>query len=467
MVRFKRGLKRSAWLLSFGLLLPALALLSGCGKEPGYNLLIITIDTLRADHLTCYGYDRPTSPRIDKFAEEGVLFENVACQSSQTLPSHASIFIGTNPRTHLAISHESPVDPAQTTLAEMLKEQGYVTGAFISSHALDSKYGLDQGFDEYWEVHKELTIMERQLLKGKQQDPTADAVLAWLEANTASRFFLWIHWFYPHRPYDPPPRYLQAFAGGYSGLASSEPEFIMKVWREQIDLSQNDIDHLTGRYDGEIAFTDAQVGRILDALGSMDLLDNTIVIITSDHGEILYDHERYFGHDIALYDECLMIPLIIYVPGLDPASRRIGPLVQSLDILPTALELLGLDCPSYAEGRSLLPLMGGSGESTVDYAFSETFPFPEKCPPRHAVRTAGSKLIWKEEQEGPLAKEYYDLTTDPGETSNLFLGQPASASHLDSVLTAWTKPGGLRPARIPTAEESGRLRILKTLGYVD
>ncbi len=445
----------------------SLVLLSGCGEEPAYNVVIITIDTLRSDHLGCYGYRRPTSPRIDRFAEAGALFENMVCQSSQTLPSHASIFLGTNPRTHLVISHESVVGPGQTTLAEILKSKGYVTGAFISSHALDSKYGLDQGFDTYWEVHKEATIRERRLLKTNEGDATTNGMLAWLEQHANSRFFLWVHWFHPHRPYDPPPRYLAAFAGGYDGTATSEAEFIMKVWREEIKLAPEDVKYLSGCYDGEVAFSDAQIGHLLDALSSMDLIENTIFIVTADHGELLYEHENYFGHDIALYDECVMIPLVIHAPGLVPATRRIREMVQSLDILPTVLDLLGIKCPSHAEGKSLVPLLRGSEEPTVTAAFSETYPFPEKCEPRHAVRTSEAKLIWKEVRQAPLIKEYYDLGADPGENENLFPDLPVGAVRLDSVLSGWIEEGGLRPAPIPTARESGRRNILKSLGYLE
>jgi arylsulfatase A-like enzyme len=403
---------------------------------------------------------------MDEFARQAVLFESVACQSSQTLPSHASIFIGTNPRTHKAISHESPVAPEMTTLAEILKQRGYRTGAFISSHALDSEYGLDQGFDTYWEIHKERSIEERQLAKNAEQDPTLDEALAWLRENGASRFFMWVHWFHPHRAYRPPPRYRERFASGYDGTASSEPEFIMKVWRQEIELAEADVDHLTGLYDGEVAFTDALVGKLLDQADSMGLLEDTIVVITSDHGEILYEHENYFGHDIALYDECLMIPLLIRAPALEVAEPRISELVQSLDILPTLLDILEIEHPGGLEGKSLLPLVAGTGGATVDYSFSETFPFPEKCPPRHAVRTADSKLIWKECCAEDLNKEFYDLAADPKEMNNLYPAHP-EAARLDSVLARWIQNGGLHPAAIPTARESGRWRILKSLGYVD
>jgi arylsulfatase A-like enzyme len=452
---------------TFALTLALLALVAGCARTPRLNLVVITIDTLRADHLSCYGYHRQTSPRIDAFAERGILLETVLCQSSQTLPSHASIFIGTNPRSHKAISHESPVSEDVTTLAEMLEARGYTTGAFISSHALDSKYRLDQGFDSYWEVHKERSYQARREAKEREDDFTTDAAISWLQEQRDSRFMLWIHWFHPHRPYNPPPRYLKQYAGDYAGAASSDPEFVMDVWRQEIELDPEDVQHIINRYDGEVNFTDTQVGRILDELETLGLLENTIVVITADHGEILYEHENYFGHDIALYDECLLIPLIVYAPGLEVGRPRIDGPVQSLDIMPTVLDLMEIEKPGYLEGQSLLGLIAGAGTSTAEYCFSETFPFPEKCPPRHAVRTADAKLIWKETKDGPIAKEFYDLANDPGETVNLYQTATGPAAHLDSVLTTWISHGGLHPAEVPTALESGRWRILKSLGYVD
>lgn len=451
----------------FAILIGGVIGLAGCGREPRPNLLVITVDTLRADHLSCYGYHRNTSPIMDEFAEQGVLFEQVTCQSSQTLPSHASIFTGSNPRTHKAISHESPLGPDLKTLAEMLQDRGYKTGAFISSHALDSDYGLDRGFDTYWEIHKELTNEERAGYHLRQLDPTTEAATSWLREHRQEGFFLWIHWFHPHRPYNPPDRFKDAFASGYTGSATSTPEFIMKVWCREVELTQADIDYLVGCYDGEIAFTDNQVGAILDQLDSLGLRENTIVIITADHGEILYEHEHYFGHDIALYDECLMIPLLVEAPALEITSTRVKQLIQSIDILPTVLDLLKIAHPDGLEGKTLIPLIGGGDGSTAEYCFSETFPFPEKCPPRHAVRTADAKLIWKEVNSGEMVKEFYDLAGDPGETRNLYGEHPDFAADLDSVLTVWIAPGGLHPARIPSARESGRWRILRSLGYVD
>jgi arylsulfatase A-like enzyme len=226
---------------------------------------------------------------------------------------------------------------------------------------------------------------------------------------------------------------------------------------------------MRGLYDGEIAFTDAQVGRVLDELESLGLAKNTLVVLTADHGEILYEHEHYFGHDIALYDECTMVPLVIRIPGTEPARHRVTSLAQSIDIFPTVLDALGIPAPAGVEGKSLLPVIKGGADATPRHGFCETFPFPEKCPPRHAVRTLTSKLIWRQEPPAQILKEFYDLEADPGEVANAYPGSPRAAviADLDRALAAWIGPGGLVPAPIPSAAESGRRKILKSLGYLD
>ena len=449
------------------ILTPALILAAGCGGEPDYNVLVITIDTLRPDRLGCYGYGRPTSPRIDELAARSVLFEQVVCSSPQTLPSHTSIFTGLHPRTHKAISHESVVADEVTTLAEILKDRGYRTTAFISSHVLDSKYGLNQGFDRYWQVNQVMRPKQREIAQQRGLDPTTNEVLSWLEENASTRFFAWIHWFHPHRPYAPPLELRPRFVGDYLGDANSSTEFLMNVWRDEIDLPAEDVRYLSQLYDGEIAFTDEQVGRVLDALNVLGISDKTIIVLTADHGEMLYEHEFYFGHDIALYEECIMIPLIVSHPGLGVTPKRLPGLVQSIDIFPTLLGFLGIGCPAGTEGKSLEPLVIGAETRTAEYAFSETFPFPEKAMPRHAVRTEGRKLIWRETKEGILTKHFYDLGADPGEMSDIMADEPEAGRTLDRTLYEWTKADGLHPAPIPTAKEAGRIQILRSLGYLE
>ncbi|MGD9140447.1 MAG: sulfatase [bacterium] len=449
------------------LLLPAVVLAAGCGREPDYNILVITIDTLRPDRLGCYGYERPTSPRIDEFAARSALFEQVVCSTPQTLPSHTSIFTGQHPRTHKAISHESVVSQEVTTLAEILRAQGYETTAFVSSHVLDRDFGLDQGFDRYWQVNEIMRPIQREKAQERGIDPTTNEVLSWLEDNASDKFFAWVHWFHPHRPYAPPLEIRAKHVAQYLGNADSSTEFIMKVWKDKVDLEEEDLRYLSQLYDGEIIFTDEQVGRVLDALEVLGIADKTIVVVTADHGEMLYEHEYYFGHDIALYEECIMIPLIIFHPGLGATPKRLPGLVQSIDIFPTLLDFLGIDIPRATEGKTLRPLVMGAETRTAEYAFAETFPFPEKAMPRHAVRTQGRKLVWREDKEGGLTKHFYDLVADPGETTDLFGQDPEAARTLDRTLHEWIKADGLHPAPIPTAKESGRIQILRSLGYLE
>ncbi len=449
------------------LVVPVLVLAAGCGREPDYNVLVITIDTLRPDRLGCYGYDRPTSPRIDELAAGSVLFEQAVCSTPQTLPSHTSIFTGRHPRTHKAISHESVVSPEVTTLAEILKARGYETAAFVSSHVLDRKYGLDQGFDRYWQVNEVMRPRQREMAQERGIDPTTDEALSWLRDNGSKKFFAWIHWFHPHRPYVPPLRVRAEFVDEYLGEADSSTEFIMKAWHGEVELGDDDVRYLSQLYDGEVAFTDEQVGRILDALETLGLADRTIVVLTADHGEMLYEHEHYFGHDIALYEECIMVPLIIRHPGSGATPKRLPGLVQSIDIFPTILDFLGIEIPDGTEGKTLRTLIAGAETRTAEYAFAETFPFPEKAMPRHAVRTQGSKLVWREHREGGLTKHLFNLEADPGEKVDLYGSDPAAAAALDRVLHQWIAPDGLHPAPIPTARESGRVQILRSLGYLE
>jgi arylsulfatase A-like enzyme len=444
-----------------------LALAACCSRESDLNVLVITIDTLRPDRLGCYGYEKPTSPCIDEFAKGSVLFEQAVCQTPQTLPSHTSIFTGLYPRNHKAISHESVVGEEVTTLAEILKDRGYETAAFVSSHVLDSKYGLNQGFDKYWQIHDVTRPKQRENAYLRGIDPTTDEALSWLAENASSKFFAWIHWFHPHRPYEPPLWLRPRFTGEYLGEANSSTEFIMKVWRDQMELGEDDVKYLSGLYDGEVAFSDQQVGRVLDTLDSLGIADNTIVVITADHGEMLYEHEYYFGHDIALYDECIMVPLLIRDPAMNVSPKRIGGLVQSIDIFPTLLDLLGVKPPEAVDGRTLEPLMIGAENRTTEFAFSETFPFPEKAAPRHAVRSETGKLVWRETGSGGLAKHLYDLIADPHETRDVMELEPEMARALDLRLHKWIQDKGLHPAPIPTAEETGRIHILRSLGYLE
>ncbi len=435
-------------------------------RRPGPNLIFMTVSSMRKDHLGCYGYARPTSPNIDRLAGKGVRFGNVVCQSAQTAPSLASVFTGMNPRTHGALNHADILDDRFSTLAELLAERGYLTSAFTSGYALDS-CGLDQGFDLYWRVYDHFTLKQTHARYQRQEDPTTAAVLAWLEAYTQSPLFLWVHWLHPRRPYDPPPEQEKVFveASRLDTHSEQRPASDVNGWESV--LSGEEVGALIGRYDGEVAFADVQVGRVLDKLEALGLRENTIVVLTADHGEVLYDHECYFGHERALYDEAIMIPLVIQGDAVVIPDARADNLARSIDIMPTVLGLLDVEIPETVEGENLVPLLAGHEAWKIEYAFCETFPFTSEGLPRHAVRTSASKLIWKDAGPDSIEKEFYDLKHDPEELANIYAITSPEAAFLDSVLSRWIGPDTRHPVIIPDPPNGLRRRLLRRLGYID
>ena len=291
--------------------------------EPRPNLLFVSIDTLRADHLGAYGYRRPTSPNIDAFARGAVVFENASSSSSWTLPSLVSLMTSLYPSTHGCTTVQTRLDPSHATLAEILRDAGYDT-ALVGGHLfLGSSYGLTQGF-----THVDAEIVQTDSTRSSPE--VADEGVAWLERKAAVAdgvpWMLWLHFFDPH------DEYLE-----HAGISEA---FGTRTDRD--------------RYDGEIAFTDLHVGRVLDALARLGFERDTIVVLVADHGEEFGEHGNS-GHGYTLYQEVVHVPLIVRAPGWTP--RRVAPLVPTVDLLPTLLELVGLAPPREVEGRSLLPLL--------------------------------------------------------------------------------------------------------------
>jgi arylsulfatase A-like enzyme len=438
----------------------------GKPRHPGPNILLITVDSMRRDHLGCYGYAKPTSPNMDGLAREGTRFGNAVCQSPQTAPSLVSLHTGLNPRTHGVLNHADVLADRFLTLAEVLSGKGYLTSAFTSGYALDS-CGLDQGFDLYWRVYDHFTLSQTHARYQRQEDPTTDALLAWLDRHSESPLFTWVHWLHPRRPYAPPPEQEAVFlhppgAGGDLGLPPRS-----SINGNEARLSGEEIEALIGRYDGEVAFADVQVGRVLKRLEELGLRSQTVVVLTADHGEALHDHEDYFGHDRVLYDETVMVPLIIQGDTVSIPASSADSLARTIDVMPTLLGLVDVEIQDMVEGEDLLSLPEGSGRWKVEYAFSETFPFVSDALPRHAVRTKDSKIIWKDAGQDSIKKEFYDLGEDPDELNDLFRAQPAEAARLDSVLSCWIGPDTRHPVHVPDPPNSRMCRLLRRLGYID
>lgn len=423
-------------LVRLGIVLAAGASFIGCGSRPGavkrddrLNVLLVTLDTTRADRLGCYGYSRGKTPNLDALAAAGVLFQSAYAQVPLTLPSHCSIMTGTTPLGHGVHNNGSYVlAPERTTLAEMLKARGYRTAAFVASFSVDSRFGLDQGFDLYDDSFQP-GLPLKPLNSERPADAVAALFAAWLDGPAGEPFFAWVHFFDPHLPYRPPAPYDREFA--------ADP------------------------YDGEVAFMDRAVGAVVTKLREKSLLDRTLVVLAGDHGEAFGEKvER--GHGVFLYDGTMKVPLILYAPGRLPAGRTVPSRVRLTDIVPTVLDMAGLPLPGEVEGLSLVPLAeGGKGGDRENYI--ETF-YPRE-------NYGWSELVglisgdWKYIRAP--RPELYDLKTDPAENRNLATSAGSLAAEIGRTLEALVreKAGvGAGPNRALTAEEQERLR---SLGYVN
>ncbi len=400
------------------------------------NVIVITLDTTRADHLGCYGNADARTPAIDGLARRGVLFAQAASPAPLTLPSHCSIMTGLYPTYHgVRLNGTTALSQGQTTLAESLAERGYQTGAFIGAFVLDGRWGLNQGFGTYDDrfdmnkfKHLDLAAVQR---PGNQ---VMDAALHWLDGHKDEPFFAWVHLYDAHSPYEPPEPIRSEFsARGPAGL-----------------------------YDGEIAFADRQVDRCLSWLRTAGLDGRTIVVIVGDHGEGLGSHGEG-THGFFIYDYVLHIPFIVATPFEALQGVRVESQVSLVDVFPTVLALAGIDSKARIHGRSLVPLMFHQPETKTVYAYSESMP-PELqfgWSALHSLRSPQYKYI-----QAPRP-ELYDLAADPGEATNVFVQRRAIAADMARELKkviADTSHGAPDPEAANLDKDT--LERLASLGYV-
>jgi len=359
---------------------PSFSSLKG-GKE--FNYVLITVDTLRADHLHCYGFPTIETPFIDLFASKGIKFEKCISQTPLTLPSHTSILTGTYPLFHGVRDNGGfLVPPELITLAEIFKNKGYETAAFVAAYVLDSKWGLNQGFDYYFDKF-DLSRFHKISLGSVQRpaNEVMDEALSWLEEKKEGKFFVWIHLYDPHTPYEPPPPYDSKYPG--------RP------------------------YIGEIAFTDSELGRLWQFLEKNNLLENSFIIFASDHGESLGEH-RESTHGFFVYQEAIHVPLIFVTPFEKLQEVSSSAVVSLVDIMPTVCEMAEIPVPSQVQGESLLPLFF-KPEKSHSYAYTETY-YPR-------FHYGWSELISFQNDRYKLIiapdMELYDLIEDPEERKNL------------------------------------------------
>lgn len=393
-------------------------------KPAPVNLLLVTLDTTRADRLGCYGFSGALTPALDRLARQGTLFENAYCATPITLPSHATIFTGLQSAEHgLRINGEGKLDPSIPTLARILKSGGFSTGAFVASFVLDSRFGLDAGFDAYDDEIGGGADREGWLERERSGDQVVDRALSWLESRADEPFFCWVHLFDPHFPYYP---HEETFGARF----------------------------LASPYDGEVAFMDRQVGRLAEFLAEQGLDRRTLVIVAGDHGESLGEHGEQ-THGYLLYNGALRVPLIAHLPGRVPAGQRVREAVSLADVFPTVLDFVVGRRTGRGFARALKGRRIGSGT-----CYAETsLPFLQfGWSPMRAVVEGNLKLI-----EG-AARELYDLERDPKEKDNIVHSRARQADAMVSVMAG--VEAGLRhhaaaAVRLTPEDE----RILTSLGY--
>jgi len=396
-----------------------------------YNLLLISVDTLRADHLGVYGYDGIRTPAIDRLGHGGMLFSRAFSHVPLTLPSHCSLLTGTLPLFHGIRDNGYRLPAFTPTLAEILKKSGYRTGAFVGAFPLDSRFGLDQGFDVYDDLYGSKNAVRDLSFVERKADDVNRKALDWIGARRNDKFFAWIHYFDPHAPYEPPSPFKEEYRG-----------------RE---------------YDGEIAYTDSVIGKLLAKLDEWRLTERTIIILTADHGEALGEHQEA-THGIFIYDATLHVPLIFFNPGLWPAHGVVSGQAGLIDIAPTVLELLGLPAEPKMQGLSLAPALNKGKTKPVSFQYIESVAamMDRNWAPLQGIRTEEWKYI-----DAPQP-ELYDLRNDPGETKNVLERNPDRARRMRETLQ-----GLIRSSSSPAASKVLQSTVdketrdkLASLGYV-
>jgi arylsulfatase A-like enzyme/Tfp pilus assembly protein PilF len=395
------------------------------------NLLLVSIDTLRPDHLGCYGYAAARTPRLDALAKSGLLFENATTVMPLTLPAHSSLMTGAFPAHHGVRDNGGfYLSESETTLAEVLRGRGYRTGGFVSCFVLDSRWGISQGFETYFDdfdlSKNEGGGMDTIQRRGDETEAKAEE---WLREDPERPFFAWVHLYDPHAPYAAPESY-----------AASFPRTAV------------------GAYDAEIAWTDSVVGRLLDSLAADGRLGRTVVVVVGDHGESLGEHEEP-SHGFFIYDATIRIPLIVAGPAV-PARSVAGP-VRIVDVLPTALELLGVPVPPAVQGQSLLGLVGGRGPDLPGFAESWYPRYHYGWSELQAIRDSRYKLI-----RAPR-RELYDLGEDPHEIHDIAQQDPARADAMEKALLALrARVESQAAAKGPAPVDPETEERLEALGYV-
>ena len=434
------------------------AALAACGvglpdrtSEPRRpNIVLYVVDTVRADRLGVYGYDKPTSPRLDAFAEDGIVFENAWAQSSWTRPSVASMFTGLLPPAHRAVGRRSVLPEEAVTLAEILAANGYVGMGLVRNPNVGRAFGFAQGFTRFRSEDRE------------RDETMLDRVRLWLDEREGNKqpFFLFLHAIDPHGPYDPAPEFEEMFGAGGAPEHYRTVRYLLGLNSGEVEPEPETVDLLSRLYDAEVAQNDRAFGELLDELSVRGLVEDTAVVYVSDHGEEFAEHGRW-EHGLSLYEEVLRVPLVMRLPGVSP--RRMEVPAQHVDVLPTLLAYLGIEAPS-TDGRDLLaPRRRGDDPPDV-------YTHLDVDGHRAASVIRGRyKLVLPQSPSQGTEPMLFDLEADPGELEDLAADRPDIVERMLGLLAARNLADEVESAEEiedDQLDEDVRRR-LRALGYVD
>jgi len=440
----------------FSLLALAAAVLTtaGCGRPAHRNppdIVLVSIDTLRPDHLGCYGSSVPTSPNIDRFREQSVLFRTVVAQASSTLSSHASMLTSELPANHGAsFAALRPLRGSVPTLAEVLSKAGYRTLAVTARGQLDPRFGIGRGFERY-----------RADTEGQRPGVFARSVrraLRMMSKPDPRPTFLFLHTYEVHHPYTPDPAILDRLDPGYEGTLGPRIEVrtLIDINSGKRTIDAADARHIERAYDGEIVSVDRAFGQLLAGLEKRGGDRGTVVVLTSDHGEEFGEHGKMGWHSHTLFDELLHVPLVVRLPGGQGAGKTVDMQVRSIDIAPTLLELAGVEAPERFDGRSLMPLVRGERLRELP-AISELDDGKAPLEGSNSLSWQGWKVY---------DRRLYDLAKDPGERADVALDHRDRVLELGRMLhaaLAWREVDQTEKVRLDDEFK----RELKALGYLN
>lgn len=460
------GRKLSFWMFCAGFLSVLLAPAYVFAAEAGHpNVLLVTIDTLRADHLSCYGYHLRTTPRLDRLAQEGIRFERAYTVVPLTGPSHVSLFTARYPQEHGAKVNGQPLadDPRLVTLAQILQKQGYQTAAFVSAWPLkESLTHLGRGFEFY---DQQFTRKYQLFNSYRSAEDVTPLAIRWIQEAHKDPFFLWVHYFDPHKPYHLREEFADLESNPHGSTHPVAPD---EETRDRIR-----------RYDSEIAYTDHHLGKLLDELARLGIADSTVVVVVADHGESLGEHE-YVGHGRQLYEGIVRVPLIIRYPPAVPAGKVVPQNVSLLDVMPTILDFVGVDFPLPLRGKTLRPLFEDPSRKQRDLTYFLTFPGKkwqapkwlswiwyhdsrDRLPLKMGSLREQQKMIWT---PGNNKVEVFDLGNDSTETQPIYSGKLNGAYRTQvNHLLGWFEATTIYRKDQPRIKKKD-IEVLRSLGYI-